>query len=51
MSFVEIDLFGILIPPMVPLVALAFAITMTVRWLAVEAGWARLVWHPALFEF
>ena len=51
MSFVEIDLFGILIPPLVPLVALAFAITMTVRWLAVEAGWARLVWHPALFEF
>jgi protein AaeX len=24
---------------------------MALRWLAVEAGWARQVWHPALFEF
>jgi hypothetical protein len=51
MSFVEIDLFGVLIPPLVPLIALAFVITMMLRWLAVEAGWTRQVWHPALFEF
>ena len=51
MSFVEIDLFGVLIPPLVPLIVLAFVITMALRWLAVEAGWARRVWHPALFEF
>ena len=51
MSLVEIDLFGVLIPPLVPLIALAFAITMTLRWLAVETGLARWVWHPSLFEF
>jgi hypothetical protein len=51
MSFVEIDLFGVLISPLVPLIALAFAITMALRWLAVETGRARWVWHPALFEF
>jgi hypothetical protein len=51
MSFVEINLFGVLIPPLVPLIALAFAITMTLRWLAVEFGWARWIWHPSLFEF
>ena len=51
MSFVEIDLFGILIPPLVPLIALAFAITMTLRGLAVDIGLVRWIWHPALFEF
>jgi hypothetical protein len=51
MSFVEIDLFGVLIPPLVPLIVLAFAITLTLSWLAVESGWTRQVWHPALFEF
>jgi hypothetical protein len=51
MSFVEIDLFGVLIPPLVPLIALAFAITMTLRWFTVDIGWARWVWHPSLFEF
>jgi protein AaeX len=50
MSFVEINVFGILISPFVPLMALAFAITMTLRWVAVRHGWARSIWHPALFE-
>jgi len=51
MSFVEIDLFGVFISPLVPLIALAFSIAMTLRWLAVELGWFRSIWHPALFEF
>ena len=51
MSFVELDLFGVLISPLVPLIALAFTITMALRWLAVKAGWTRRVWHPSLFEF
>ena len=50
MSFVEIDVFGVLISPFLPLMTLAFAITMVLRWLAVECGWARAIWHPALFE-
>ena len=51
MSFVEIDVFGVLISPFMPLMTLAFAITMVLRWVAVEFGWARRIWHPALFEF
>lgn len=51
MSFVEIDVFGVLISPIMPLMALAFAMTMGLRWVAVTLGWARLIWHPALFEF
>ncbi|HET6390188.1 DUF1656 domain-containing protein [Hyphomicrobium sp.] len=51
MSFVEINILGVLISPLVPLMALAFAITMILRVIAVELGLARRVWHPALFEF
>jgi len=51
MSFVEIDVFGVLVSPFMPLMALAFAITMLLRWIAVEFGWVRRIWHPALFEF
>lgn len=51
MSFVEIDVFGVLISPFMPLMAVAFAITMTLRWIAVKLGWVRRIWHPALFEF
>jgi len=50
-SFVEIDVFGVLISPFMPLMAVAFAITMTLRWIAVKLGWVRRIWHPALFEF
>lgn len=51
MSFVEIDVFGVLISPFLPLMMLAFAITMMLRWAAVQYGWVRGIWHPALFEF
>ena len=51
MSFVEINVFGVLISPIVPLIVVAFAITMVLRWAAVEFGWVRRIWHPALFEF
>jgi hypothetical protein len=51
MSFVEINVFGVFISPMVPLIVIAFAITMVLRLVAVELGWVRGIWHPALFEF
>jgi protein AaeX len=51
MSFVELNVFGVLISPFVPLMVVAFAITMVLRWVAVELGWVRGIWHPALFEF
>ena len=51
MSFVEINVFGVLISPFMPMMVIAFAITMVLRWIAVELGWVRGIWHPALFEF
>jgi hypothetical protein len=51
MSFVELEVFGVLISPFLPLMMLAFSITMALRWVAVERGWSRGIWHPALFEF
>jgi protein AaeX len=51
MSFVEINVFGVLISPFVPLTVIAFAIAIVLRWVAVELGWVRGIWHPALFEF
>ena len=51
MSFVEIDLFGVYVAPIVPLMLLALAATLALRWVAVAIGLFRWVWHPALFEF
>lgn len=51
MSFVEIDVFGVLISPLVPLMALAAAITVALRLIMIELGLMRRIWHPALFEF
>lgn len=51
MSFVEIDVFGVYVAPIVPMMIAALLITLVLRWLAVTAGLFRWVWHPALFEF
>ena len=51
MSFVEIDVFGVYIAPIVPLMLLALVATLALRWVAVAAGLFRWIWHPALFEF
>ena len=51
MSFVEIDLFGVYVAPIVPMMMLAFLVTLALRWIAVTAGLFRWIWHPALFEF
>ena len=51
MRFVEINVFGVFISPFSLLMVIALAITMVLRWAAVELGWVRGIWHPALFEF
>ena len=51
MSFVEIDIFGVYVAPIVPMMIAALLISLALRWLAVLAGLVRWVWHPALFEF
>ncbi len=51
MSFVEIDVFGVYVAPIVPLMLLALVATLALRWIAVTVGLFRWIWHPALFEF
>lgn len=51
MSFVEIDIFGVYVAPIVPLMLLALVATLGLRWVAVTVGLFRWIWHPALFEF
>ena len=51
MSFVEIDVLGVYIAPIVPLMIVALLIMLALRWLALALGMFRWIWHPALFEF
>jgi len=50
-SFVEIDVFGVYVAPIVPMMLAAVLVTLALRWIAVAAGLFRWIWHPALFEF
>ena len=50
MSFVEFEILGVYVAPIVPLMIVAFLITLVLRWLALALGWFRWIWHPALFE-
>jgi hypothetical protein len=51
MRFAELDIFGVYVAPIAPLLALAWLIMIAARRLAVRAGLLRYVWHPALFVF
>lgn len=51
MSFVEIDIFGVYVAPIVPMMLLALVATLGLRRVAVAVGLFRWIWHPALFEF
>ena len=50
MSFVEFDISGVYVAPIVPMMVAAFLITLALRWLAVILGLFRWIWHPALLE-
>ncbi len=50
MSFVEIDIFGVYVAPIVPMMVAAFLVTLALRWIAVILGLFRWIWHPALFQ-
>lgn len=51
MSFVETNVFGVYVAPIVPMMIVALLITLALRWLALALGLFRWIWHPALFEF
>jgi hypothetical protein len=47
--FSEINLFGVYIAPIAPLLLMAWMIVIGLRRIAAYCGLLRYVWHPALF--
>ena len=46
----ELDIFGVLMAPIVGYALLAIPVALLLRWILARLGFFRLVWHPALFE-
>jgi len=46
----EIDIFGVLLPPLLAWVCAALAISAGLRWVLGRAGVYRYVWHRPLFD-
>jgi hypothetical protein len=51
MSFTEVDLLGVYVAPIVPMMAFASAVVIALRWAAMRSGFLEQVWHPALMTF
>lgn len=51
MNYAELNLFGVYVAPIAPMMVLAFALLLPLRRLADRVGLFRHVWHPALFLF
>lgn len=51
MRFAELNIFGVYVSPIAPMLLLAWLLLWPVRILADRAGLLRHVWHPALFVF
>jgi protein AaeX len=51
MRFAEIDLLGVYVAPISPMLVAAWMVTIALRRIVARFGLLRLVWHPALFEF
>ena len=51
MAYTEVNLFGVYVAPIAPLLPLAWLLTIGLRHIANHYGLLRLVWHPALFVF
>ena len=51
MKFAEINLFGVYVAPIFPMLIGAWLATISLRLVADHFGLLRYVWHPALFVF
>ena len=51
MRYMELNLFGVYIAPIAPMMVAAWILVIPVRRLADHFGLLRYVWHPALFVF
>lgn len=49
MSYAEINLFGLYLAPVAPMIVVAWLLLIPLRRLADRFGLLRYVWHPALF--
>ncbi|WP_407180142.1 DUF1656 domain-containing protein [Bradyrhizobium sp. STM 3562] len=51
MRFAEINLFGVYVAPISPIMIAAWLLTMALRRILSRFNWPQHVWHPALFMF
>jgi protein AaeX len=51
MRYTEIDLLGVYVAPIAPMIVIAWLLVLPVRRLVEHFGLLRFVWHPALFMF
>jgi hypothetical protein len=51
LKFVEINLLGVYVAPITPLMIAAWLVTVGLRRAAARFGLLQHVWHPALFVF
>jgi len=51
MRFTEIDLFGVYVAPISPILIGAWFVTIVLRRVADRSGLLQHAWHPALFVF
>jgi hypothetical protein len=51
MRYTEIDLFGVYVAPIAPMMVVAWVLLIPLRRAADHFGLLRYVWHPALFLF
>lgn len=46
----EINLFGVLLPPLLVWIGAALLLSAALRWVLAKAGAYRFIWHRALFD-
>jgi hypothetical protein len=51
MRYTELNLLGVYVAPIAPMMVVAWVLLIPVRRLADHFGLLRYVWHPALFVF
>jgi protein AaeX len=50
MSYAEVNIFGVLVSPLVPMMLLAWVLTIPLLRLGDRTGLTRRAWHPSLFN-
>jgi protein AaeX len=51
MRYAEVNLFGVYVAPIAPMIVAAWLLLIPLRRVADRFGLLRYVWHPALFLF